>query len=68
MQDNLLDIFKRCSHTSDPYILKILQDSLPEKTHMPISPEVMQLLDDPNNIIDSDSDSDNSDINMAVNQ
>ena len=35
---------------------------------MPISPEVMQLLDDPNNIIDSDSDSDNSDINMAVNQ
>ena len=55
LQKNLYDMFMRSTHTSDPEILEIIEQSLPKKTHTPMSPEVMNLL--LTNVIDSDSDS-----------
>ena len=59
----------RSTHTSDPEILEIIEQSLPKKSHTPMSPEVMNLL--LTNVIDSDSDStsssDNSDSEMDSN-
>ena len=60
----------RSTHTSDPDILEILQESLPKKVSKPISLEVMKLLlnndsDDSDSSSDSDDsmdDSDDSDI------
>ena len=56
LQKNLKDTFLRSTHTSDPVILEILQESLPKKVSKPISLEVMKLL----LTIDSDSSSDSS--------
>ena len=69
LQNNLYDMFMRSTHTSDPDILEIIEQSLPKKSHTPMSPEVMNLL--LTNVIDSDSDStsssDNSDSEMDSN-
>jgi hypothetical protein len=70
LQNNLKDTFLRSTHTSDPDILEILQESLPKKVSKPISLEVMKLLltndsDDSDSSSDSDDsmdDSDDSDI------
>ena len=48
-------MFMRSTHTSDPEILEIIEQSLPKKSNTPMSPEVMNLL--LTNVIDSDSDS-----------
>ena len=63
LQDNLLDTFKRSTHTSDPDILEILEESLPKKISQPISLEVLKLLvaNDSDSSSDSSSDSDDSD-------
>ena len=70
-------MFMRSTHTSDPDILEIIEQSLPKKSHTPMSPEVMNLLltnvihSDSDSNSDSDSDatssSDNSDSEMASN-
>ena len=51
-------MFMRSTHTSDPEILEIIEQSLPKKSHTPMSPEVMNLL--LTNVIDSESDSDST--------
>ena len=65
LQANLLDTFRRSTHTSDPDILEILEESLPKKIPQPISLEVLKLLlsndSDSDSSSDSDSDSDDSD-------
>ena len=60
LQKNLYDTFMRSTHTSDPDILEILQESLPKKVSRPISLEVMKLLLN-NDSDDSDSSSDSDD-------
>ena len=52
----------RSTHISDPEILRMVQESLPKKTHKPISPEVVALLEESNDSSNSASDSDTSDI------
>ena len=69
LQDNLLDTFKRSTHTSDPDILEILEKSLPKQISKPTSLEVIKLLvatdsddsDSCSESFDSD-DSDDSDV------
>lgn len=58
LQNGLLDIFLRSTYASDPNILKIIQESLPKKPDKRISPQVQELLDNPSDISDSNSDSD----------
>ena len=65
LQNGLLDIFLRSTYASDPKILKIIENSLPTKSSKPISPEVNELLLDDNAILsDSNSDSDESEVNV----
>ena len=61
LQNNLYDTFMRSTHTSDPDILEILQQSLPKKVSKPISLEVMKLLLTNDSDSDSSSDSDDMD-------
>ena len=63
LQDNLLDTFRRSTHTSDPDILEILEKSLPKTVSKPISLEVMKLLlgNDSDSSSDSSMDSDDQD-------
>ena len=63
LQDNLLDTFRRSTHTSDPDILEILEKSLPKTVSKPISLEVMKLLlgNDSDSSSDSSIDSDDLD-------
>ena len=64
LQNGLYDTFLRSTHRSDPEILKIIEKSLPKKSHQTISPEVMVLLEESDDSTDSDSDSNsNSDSN-----
>ena len=59
VEKNLKDIFLRSTHSSDPVILKLIQDELlPKRPSHPIAQDVLDLCDEPP--IDSDSSSDSS--------
>ena len=46
LQENLLDIFLRDTHTSDPKILRFIEDSIAaKKSDLNLSPEVTNLLE-----------------------
>ena len=60
LQANLIDVFMRDTHSSDPKILKILEESnAKEKPELILSLEVYDMLEfKSNEFVESDSDSD----------
>ena len=57
LQANLIDVFMRDTHSSDPKILKILEESnAKEKSELILSPEVFNMLEfKSNEFVESDS-------------
>ena len=57
LQANLIDVFMRDTHSSDPKILKILEESnAKEKSELILSPEVFDMLEfKSNEFVESDS-------------
>ena len=57
LQKNLIDVFMRDTHSSDPKILKILEESnAKEKSELILSPEVFNMLEfKSNEFVESDS-------------
>ena len=57
----------RSTNYSDPEILRIIKKDLPKKSTKEMSPEVMNLLEESNNSSHSESDLDDSDVDMLNN-